>query len=173
MRPHGSAKQLEQRRRRAMQLLDRGFSLNDVARRTGCYASSVMRWRNARDRKGDDGLKAVPAPGRPAKLTEVQRRRLVKLLSKGAIAHGYRTELWTTARIAELIWAKFGVQYHRDHIGRLMASLGWSYQKPKRRAVQRDEEKIEDWKRKEWPRVKKGLHGWAPTSSSSTNQASS
>ena len=79
------------------------------------------------------------------------------------MAHGYRTELWTTARIAELIEREFGVTYHRDHVGRLMHNLGWSHQKPKRRALERNENNIEQWKRKEWPRVKKTPLGWAPT----------
>ena len=39
------------------------------------------------------------------------------------MAHGYRTNLWTTARIAEVIEREFGVNYHRDHVGRLMHSL--------------------------------------------------
>lgn len=156
-----------------MGLLDRGLSLNEVARRIGANASSVMRWRNARDKHGERGLRAKPVPGRPAKLTTGQKRRLVSVLLKGAIANGYRTELWTTARIAELIEHHFGVSYHRDHVGRLMSSLNWSYQKPDKRALQRDEQAIEQWKRKEWPRVKKTLNGWAPTLYLSTNQDSS
>ncbi len=173
MRPFGSPKQLEKRRRKAMVFLDRGLSLNEVARRIGCYASSVMRWRDERESYGEDGLSPKPVPGRPAKLTAAQKQRLVSLLLKGAMANGYRTELWTTARIAQLIGRVFGVSYHRDHIGRLMRTLQWSYQKPDRRALQRDERAIEEWKRKEWPRIKKTLRGWAPTSYSSTNQASS
>jgi transposase len=172
MRPYGSPKTLEKRRRKAMGMLDEGLSLNEVARRIGCQPSSVMRWRNARKAKGDDGLKPVPAPGRPPKLSKAQRARLLRYLSKGALALGYRTDLWTTARIAELIEAKFGVCYHRDHIGRLMASLGWTYQKPERKALERNEAAIENWKRTEWPRVKKTPHGWVPTSSSLTNQDS-
>lgn len=166
MRPHGSPKLLERRRRQALKLLDQDLSLHEVARRIGCHPSSVMRWRDARDSEGEAGIRAKPAPGRPRKLTERQCVRLVKLLLKGAMANGYRTELWTTARIAELIEKKFGVRYHRDHIGRLMASLGWTYQKPARRALQRDERKIEQWKKEDWPRIKKGLRGWVPTSSS-------
>jgi transposase len=131
-----------------------------------------MRWRDARKRYGEEGLKGKPAPGRPAKLGDRQKKRLIALLLKGAMANGYRTELWTTARVAELIERAFGVSYHRDHIGRLMASLGWSYQKPEKRALQRNEAAIEEWKRKEWPRIKKTLPGWAPISSSSTNQGS-
>jgi transposase len=173
MRVKGSAERLEQRRRWALALLDEGHSLNEVGRLVGCAASSVMRWRDARKAGGDKALKVKASPGRPTKLTPEQRRDLIRLLSQGAMAHGYRTELWTTGRIAEFIKKQFGVAYHRDHVGRLMGSLGWSYQKPSRRALERNEEEIKRWKRKEWPRVKKTLHGWAPTSSFSTNRASS
>jgi len=100
---------------------------------------------------------------KPMKLTDKQKKRIVILLLKGAMAHGYSTELWTTARIAELIKRHFGITYHRDHIGRLMASLGWSYQKPGKRPLQRNEQAIEQWKRKAWPRIKKTPSGWAPT----------
>jgi len=65
-----------------------------------------------------------------------------------------------------------GVKYHRDHVGRLMHTLGWSHQKPETRALQRDEDRIAHWKRRERPRVKKTLRGWVPTSSSSTDRAS-
>lgn len=163
MRPFGTPKQLERRRLKAMELLDQGLSLNEAARRVGANPSSVMRWRDARNKSGEDGLKPKPASGRPPKLTSSQKKRLVKMLLKGAMANGYRTELWTTARIAELINRRFGVTYHRDHVGRLMSSLGWSYQKPEKRALERDEQAIEKWKKKEWPRVKKTPLGWAPT----------
>ena len=116
--------------------------------------------------RGEVALDPKPVPGRPPKLTEEKKRRLIEYLLEGAIAHGYWTELWTTQRIADLIMKKFGVKYHRDHIGRLMHSLHWSHQKPERRAVERDEEKIERWKTEEWPRIKKKLRGWAPISSS-------
>jgi transposase len=98
---------------------------------------------------------------------------LIALLLEGPLAHGYRTNLWTTTRIAELIQRKFGIHYHRAHVGRLMHSLRWSPQKPERRALERKEAEIERWKKKDWPRVKKTLRGWAPTSSSPTNRASS
>jgi len=159
----GSADMLEDRRRRALTLWDKGLSLNEVGRRIQCAASSVLRWLRARRRGGPDALRVRFSPGRPWKLDARQRRRLVKLLVKGAQAHGYRTQLWTTARIAELIRREFGVHYHRDHVGRLMHSLNWSPQKPETRAIERDEEAIERWKRKDWPRVKKTPRGWAPT----------
>ena len=159
----GSADLLEDRRRRALALLDAGHSLNEVGRRIGCNASSVMRWRDARRRGGSGALRVRFSPGRPLKLDEAERKRLLRLLLKGSTAYGYRTNLWTTARIAELVEREFGVRYHRDHVGRLMHSLGWSAQKPERRALERDEEEIARWKQKEWPRIKKTLRGWAPT----------
>jgi transposase len=138
----------------------------------GCDPSSVMRWRNALRTGGREALRAKPASGRPCRLSAKQKQRLVAMLVKGAMAHGYRTELWTTLRIAELIRRHMGIAYHRNHVGKLLGQLGWSHQKPERRAIQRDEEAIARWKRTAWPRVKKTPRGWEPISSSSMNRAS-
>ncbi len=173
MRPQGSPQSLEERRRRVVAFLKQKLSLHEIARRIGCHASSVLRWRNALRAGGLKALRAKPAPGRPPRLTAAQKTRLVHLLRAGAMAHGYRTELWTTQRIAELIARHLGVQYHRNHVGKLLHQLGWSPQKPERRAVERDEAAIARWKREEWPRVKKTPRGWVPTSSSPTKRASS
>jgi transposase len=166
MRPRGSAKVLEHRRRRALTLLKEGLSLNSVSRRLACAASSVMRWRNAFRRRGPKAFEVRSSPGRPPKLTAIQQRRLVRLLLEGSLAQGYRTDLWTTVRIAEVIQQHFAVRYHPDHVGRLMHKLGWTPQKPESRALQRDEEAVARWKRQEWPRIKKTPRGWVPTSSS-------
>jgi transposase len=173
MRPHGSPKTLEARRQRGVALLEQELSLHEIARRLGCHASSVLRWRNALHAGGPAALKAKPAAGRPPRLTTPQKAHLVRLLSQGAMAHGYRTELWTTQRIAALIEHRLGVRYHRNHVGKLLHQLGWSHQTPERRAVERDEAAIAAWKRAVWPRVKKTPPGWGPTSSSSTRRASS
>lgn len=155
MRPKGSAAVLEARRRRALAWLRKGMSLHEVARRIACAPSSVLRWRDAWQRGGRRALRVRKSPGRPPRLTPPQRARLVRLLLRGAMAHGYPTELWTTARIATLIAETFGVHYHRDHVGRLLHQLGWSHQKPEQRATERDEAAIARWKRVRWPQVKK------------------
>lgn len=172
MRPHGSPKALEQRRMRVIALIEQGLSLHEIARRVGCHASSVLRWSRDLRRRGAAGLKAKPIPGRPSRLTTRQRLRLTRLLARGAMAHGYRTELWTTRRIADLIERDLGVRYHRNHVGKLLHQLGWSHQKPERRAIERSESAIEDWKRNVWPAVKKTPQGWRPTSCLSTNPVS-
>lgn len=130
----GSADLLEDRRRRALVLLDDGLSLNEVGRRIGCNPSSVMSWRDARRQRGIGALQVRFSPGRTLKLAASRRKRLVPLLLKGPVAQGYRTNLWTTARIAEMVEREFGVRYYPDPIGRLMHSLGWTPQKPERRA---------------------------------------
>ena len=162
-RPKGSADLLEDRRRRALALVDSGCSLNEAARRIGCRASSVMRWLHARRRGGEEALRVRFSPGRPPKLRRKQRERLIRLLVQGAMARGYRTNLWTTARIAQLMEDEFAVRYHTNHIGRLLHRLGWSHQKPERRALERNDAAIEQWKRKRWPRIKKKPLGWGPT----------
>src|ERR1700737_1625269 len=158
----GSADLLEDRRKRALTLLDSGHSAKQVGRLIGCNASSVMRWRDARRRGGAQALRVRFSPGRPLKLDQAERKRLADMPLRGPLAHGYRTNLWTTARMAEVIRHEFGIQYHRDHVGRLMHSLQWSPQKPERRALERDEQAINRWKQRDWPRIKKTLRGWVP-----------
>ena len=166
MRLRGSAEVVEARRVLALGLLDRGMSLNEVARAIGSAPSSVMRWRNARERGGVEALKVRRASGRPPRLNAQQREKLKRVLLEGPMSHGFRTDVWTTARIATVIERRFRVAYHPDHVGRLLHKLGWTAQKPERRALERKEEEIERWKQETWSEVKKTPSGWVPTSSS-------
>ncbi|MCL6508770.1 MAG: winged helix-turn-helix domain-containing protein [Bryobacteraceae bacterium] len=163
MRPPGTAKQLEKRRRRAVQLLESGRSLSVVARQVGAAVSSVFRWWQAYQRTGPRALDSKPTPGRPPRLSTVQKRRLVTLLGRGALRAGYRTELWTADRVTELIAQEFGVRYHPAHVWKVLTALGWSCQKPERRALERDEAAIARWKRDAWPRIKKRRSTWRPS----------
>jgi transposase len=121
----------------------------------GCSHSSVILWRDAFRRRGPTALDPKPAAGRPPKLSSKQWQRTIRLLLGGALACGYRTQLWTTKRIAEVIEREFGVHYHRAHVGRMLAKLNWSCQKPERRAIERDDDAIALWKRQRWPAIKK------------------
>jgi transposase len=163
MRPPGTAKHLEKRRRRAVQLLESGQRLAAAARQVGAAVSSVFRWWQAYRRAGVRGLETKPTPGRPARLSAAQKRRLVKLLSHGPLRAGYRTDLWTLGRVTELIHQEFGVRYHPAHVWKVLTGLGWSCQKPERRAVERDEAAIARWKREDWPRIKKRRTTWRPS----------
>ena len=173
MRRRGSADVLEDRRRRALALLDEGLSLHAVGRRIRCSASSVKRWRDARRRGGQKALKVRVSPGRPPRLSRVEGRQLVAVLLKGALAAGYANPWWTTARVAEVLAEQFSVRYHRDHVGRLLHTLGWSHQKPQKRALERNKAESRRFIQEDWPRVKDTPSGWVPTSSLPTHRASS
>ena len=155
MRPAGSGRQLERRRRRAIALLEEGREPVEVARLVGVDRRSVRRWNAAYRRRGTEGLAARPAPGRPSKLSARQRKQLEVMLMRGAAARGFESDLWTCARVAQAIRRRFGVNYHVDHIGRLLRALGWTPQRPSRRALERDEQAIQRWVKQAWPRIKK------------------
>ena len=155
MRPKGSAEALEVRRRIAGKLLQEGKGIREVARLVGASPSSVFRWKHLLEREGMEGLKARPHPGKPAKLTPQQKQELAGILREGAQAAGFPTDLWTLARVAQVIERYFGVRYHPGHVWRILREIGWSPQKPERRARERDEEAIQRWREEEWVRVKK------------------
>ena len=69
--------------------------------------------------------------------------------------HGFGTELWTLKRVGVLIERLYGVKFSQTHIWRILGGLGFSVQKPKRRAIERDEDAVQTWKRKTWPALKK------------------
>jgi transposase len=142
MRPIGSAEELQRRRLRAVELVEQGESPEDVARFLGCGRSSVYTWlKLARESLGK--LAARPHPGRTPRLDDGQLKELEGLLLQGAVAHGWRTELWTAARAAELIDRHFGVSFHPEHVRKILKRrLRWSSQKPQKRARERDEAAI-------------------------------
>lgn len=129
MRPRGSASVLENRRRQAIHLVRvERLSLNAAARRLSCAPSSVMRWWRAYEAGGAMlAFNLRPVPGRPPGLSTLRRSLLLQQLRRGASAHGYDTEVWSTRRIAEVIAKRFGLGYHRSHVGRIMKQCGWHY----------------------------------------------
>ena len=155
MRPQGSPAELEQRRLRAIELLQRDLPVHVVAGRLGVARRSVRRWKRAHRRQGRAGLRARPASGRPPKLSLAQRHRLARLVMAGPEAAGYRTGLWTCRRIVDLIRRQFKVVYHPDHVGRLLRACGFSPQRPQPRAKERDDRRVRDWVLRDWRRVKK------------------
>jgi transposase len=142
---------LEWRRFRALHLKRQGWSRHDIAEALGVSPVSVSRWfARARD-GGSDALRAHPSPGPPPKLSPAQKRLIPEFLWHGAEAYGFRGEVWTCARIAQVIAEEFGVRYHKGHVGKILQELHWTPQVPIRRAIQRDEEAIRRWRDDTWP----------------------
>ncbi len=156
MRPKGSAAALETRRRLAGSLLLEGREIGEIAEIVGASASSVRRWHRVVKKGGLEALKAKPHPGPKPRLNEKQKQRLTKILLAGPLKSGYRNDLWTCPRVAEVIVKKFGVKYHPAHVWKILRSFGWTPQKPEQRARERNEVNIQNWRRQEWPRIKRG-----------------
>src|ERR1700674_2395125 len=151
-RPLGTAAELERRRCRAVELMGQGESPTTIARILGTDRSSLYRWRAAA--QAPAGLAAKPHPGPAPRLSDDQFRELERLLEQGAKAHGWPNQLWTAARVAVLVRRHFGVSYHPDHLRRaLRTRLGWTSQKPRRKARERDEDGIARWLRQDFPRI--------------------
>lgn len=155
MRPHGTPQQLERRRLKAGTLLREGVRPVAVARIVGASEASVSRWRQALETGGEDALAAKPHPGRAPKISAKQQRRLLRILLAGATAEGYANELWTSKRVVEVIRRRWGVKYDPSGVWHLLRRMGLSCQKPERIARECDEEAVERWRQKDWPRIKK------------------
>jgi transposase len=145
----------EGRRLRALELKERGWKQSQIADALGVTEGAVSQWMKRAREEGVEGLRHKPPPGATPRLSEDERAKLPELLAQGAQAHGFRGEVWTCERVATLIRREFGVSYHPAHVSRLLKALRQSLQKPQRRANQRDEEAIDEWKEKKWPSLKK------------------
>lgn len=155
MRPKGSAEALEMRRMIGGKMLQEGRGVREVSRLTGASPSTVSRWKKELEEGGLEALRAKPHPGRLPKLTAKQKKELEDILLQGAQAAGFPTDLWTLERVALVIEREFGVRYHPRYVWHILTAMGWSAQKPERRARERDEEAIAAWRIEGWAKVKK------------------
>jgi transposase len=164
---------IEARRLQGARLLKRKVAQAEVARELGVSRQAVSLW--AEQLAAVNGavgkLKAKPL-GRPKWLQAEQCEALRAMLLKGALACGFATELWTIKRVRTLIRREFGLVYSHTGCWRVLRALGFTPQRPERRAIQRDEAAIAQWKRKRWPALKKTPNAKGAPSSSSTNRAS-
>jgi len=136
-----------------LHLKQQGWSRQDIAEALGVSPVSVSRWfARVRD-SGPEALRAHGSPGHPPKLSAAQMRLIPECLWHGAEAYGFRGDVWTCARVAQVIEEEFGIRYHKGHVSRLLKELGWTPQMPIRRAVQRDDEAIQRWRDEVWPNL--------------------
>jgi len=151
-RPIGTAAELERRRRRAVALVEGGESPATVARILGVHETSVHRWRRLARQQA--GLGAKPHPGPTPRLGDEQLAQLEQLLQQGAKHHGWPNQLWTAGRVAALIRRHFGLKYHPEHVRKILKRrLGWTSQKPQRRAKEQNDKEVERWRDDEFRRI--------------------
>ena len=157
-RPLGSGKKLEERRLRAVREINEGAAAASIAKKYKVEIGTIYRWCGKYRKDKKRGLKSRPTPGAPRRLSVEQLSKLEEMLLEGAKAHGFANDLWTCPRIKGVIKDKFNVDYHVDHIVRLLGRMGWSAQRPTTQALERDEKRIRKWVKNEFPDIKKKLN---------------
>jgi transposase len=159
---------MERRRKRAAQLFRQGKTQAEVVRELEVSRQSVSRWYADWKSGGAQALRGAGRAGRLPLVDEADLKRVARQLEKGPLANGYATDMWTLARVSEVIEAETGVVYHQSHVWRILRQMGWSRQRPARRAVERDDDAIARWVKEDWPRVKKTPAAEGPGSASRT-----
>jgi transposase len=159
MRSKGSPVELEHRRLLAVPRLVEGYSSQEVADFLGVDPSTVRRWRLAFHKEGVSGLCAQPIPGRPRKLTRTQEKIVCRWLADRPVQHGFDTDLWTAARLAELIRQEWDIAFNPRYLSCWLQAQGFSPQKPERVPRERDPEAIATWLQSQWVRIKKKRAG--------------
>lgn len=139
----------EERRQRGMKLLAEGMREAEVAKTLGVVRQTVSNWKA----RGEGEEARIVPVGRPEALSADQRQKLEAILERGALDWGFPTEVWTGERVAFVIEKEFGIKLHPKSIPPILRRWGWSRHKPKKQARERDEKRIEEWKKKDWPRI--------------------
>ncbi len=145
----------EERRMQGWKLHEKGWKQKDIAEALGVTEGAVSQWLKKAKTQGVEALQHTSPPGATPKLSKEQQAQLPALLERGAEAFGFRGQVWTTARVAQMIEQQFGVRYHPAHCSLLLRNLKWSQQKPIEKATQRDEDAIRTWKEDQFDALKK------------------
>ena len=154
----------EARRRLAVQKVNAGRSAADVADFLGVHVETVRKWVRTHRAGGDDALAGTPHPGRTPFLTPTQEAEALGWLTRKPTEFGFRTDLWTAARVAQLIRDQFGVAYHPNYLREWLSKRRHTPQKPARRMKQRDPVALDRWLAEEYPAVQKKSRPTMPTS---------
>ena len=134
---------------RAAEMFGRGSSQAEVGRALGVSAEAVSQWYRLWSAGGRAALAGAGRAGRRRRVSDEQLAEVVAALKRGPRANGFATDLWTLARVADVVEAVTGVRYGQTQTWELLRKrLGWTRQRPARRALERNDEAIASgWKR--------------------------
>ena len=139
------------KRVKAGRLLLAGQGCAEVAVAAGVARQTVYTWKRLLDEGGIGALREVPERGRPAQLDEQQLAALRAAILQSPTEHGFGTALWTLKRVGTVIERLYGVRFGQTNVWRILGALGFSPQKPEKRAIERNEDAVRSWKRSTWP----------------------
>lgn len=154
-RPKLTREEMERRRLLAAEDLRSGKRQAEVARKYGVDPSSVSRWNKALKRKGKRALHRKKPRGRAPALGAKQRHEVGRILLRGAQEYGFEADIWTMPRLASVVKKELGVTLDESNLRKTLVKMGYSWQRPERRARERDEKAIKAWVQTEWPQIAK------------------
>lgn len=173
VQPRRDFESLKARRLKAADMFRRGMRPVDVAVALEVSIQTASRWHRAFLDGGRAALVGAGRAGRLPRLTDAQLVEVEAALLRGPRANGFPTEMWTLGRVAEVIERVTGVRYRQTQTWTILRErLGWSRQRPARRARERNDEAIATWVKRDWPRIKKARGAAAPGSASKTKAGS-
>jgi transposase len=147
---------LEELRMRAVRSVQEGESPEVVARSLRITTRAMYRWLAAYRQGGWGALKAKPLAGRPPKLNAQAMQWIYNTVTqKNPLQMKFQFALWTREMVAQLIKKKYGIKLAANSVGRLLAQMGITCQKPLQRAIEQDEALVQKWLKAEYPRIKK------------------
>jgi transposase len=152
--------------------MEDGRTSGEIASLLKAPRSCVAEWLRNYETHGTDGLLEGHRSGRPTSLTELQRIELADFIESGPIAYGFTGGVWTGPMVARVIEDEFGVHFSAFHVRRILHTMGFSVQRPKRVLARADPEQQDRWRRYVYPNIKKKPAPLEPPSSSKTKRAS-
>jgi transposase len=156
MRSQGTAKELEARRKLAVERVLAGYKQREVAAFLGVSEGTINHWMQACLRAGGmKGIQAKPTPGRPRKLSARQERTALGWVAKPPTKFGFPTDLWTSRRLAALIEQRWGIHFNSNSLVEWLRAHEQSPQKPDQPAKERNKAAIAKWLAEDWPRLQK------------------
>jgi transposase len=143
------------RRLHAVLLNSQEHTSGQIAELLEAPRSKVSLWLAQYENQGWQALLEGHRSGRPKELTPGQLLQLDGLIDSGPIAYGFSSGVWTSPMIGRMIEEEFGVGYHPGHVRKVLKSLGFSVQRPRRKLAKADPVAQDRWQRYTYPRLKK------------------
>lgn len=140
---------------RAVPYFNKEWSERCIAEKLGVSGPTVHAWKIAWKEHGTNGLRAG-SYGRVSRLSPQKEKEVRRKMLEGAAAAGFQGDYWTLKRLTVAVKRWTGTTYKERSVWHLVRRLGFSCQKPVRRAIERDEGAIRTWVTETWPQAKKG-----------------
>jgi transposase len=137
-------------------VIEDGESPSEIMRSYGLCRTTIYPWLRDFKDKGWEALAESIAQGPEPKLTDKQKQQVKRwILGKDPRQYGFDFGLWSRRIVQQLIQEKMGIELCLTSVGKLLASMNITPQKPLRRAYERDPVAVALWEKETYRQLKK------------------